>query len=260
MFDPHTDALWYYNVKTNESQWLPPLTYKDSRGVYHKLWADRLECRWRNFLTGKVCGCRFDTVRTYQHHRVTKHKWYCPACDFKNSALMFPNCWLCGNVLDGEGQRLDVEELERQELLKVQAQSELISQRKDLEEKQQRRKERRQQLAQIEKQKEKQRKSDVEAEDKARRKMLGGGGMGGMQMMKKSTSLPALMDGGEPEQNEDGSTPASMAAAPVAQIGGLGHTRIKHECDLAFPVSQVIINRGSQPIHAASNSHTNLHL
>ena len=178
MFDPHTDALWYYNVKSNESQWLPPLRYKDRRGMYHKLWDDKLECRWRNPQSGKVCGCRFESVRAYQHHRIGRHKWYCPACDFKNSALVFPNCWMCGNVLDGDGTRLDVEEIERQELLRVQAEAELESQRREQEEKKQRRIERKAQLLAIEKAKEKARKAELENEERARRKMLGGGTTG----------------------------------------------------------------------------------
>lgn len=32
--------------------------------------------------------------------------WYCPACDFKNSGVLFPRCEACDNTLDPSGHDL----------------------------------------------------------------------------------------------------------------------------------------------------------
>ena len=98
MYDPLTDAFWYYNQKNKFSTWDCPLVLQRE-----------LICSWEGFETfgglpsSGRCRMVFDKVTNYQNHLRTAHTWYCSACETRCKGVCFPTCTLCGNALSGDG-------------------------------------------------------------------------------------------------------------------------------------------------------------
>ena len=96
MFDPVTNRFWYYQYKSGQNTYKCPLVFQKE-----------LVCRWQGYGSfggdEKRCTCVFSDMNDYQVHMLTKHKWFCPACDHKNSGLSFPVCTMCDNTVSGEG-------------------------------------------------------------------------------------------------------------------------------------------------------------
>lgn len=96
MFDPLTNRFWYYQYKSRQNTYRCPLVFQKE-----------LVCRWRGYgqFGGdeKICNCVFADMNDYQVHMMTQHKWFCPACDHKNSGLAFPVCSLCENTVSQDG-------------------------------------------------------------------------------------------------------------------------------------------------------------
>ena len=97
-FDPLTESFWYYNTATKHNTWQVPLEFQKD-----------LVCSWEGFPEAggephvQPCRCTFDTVDAYRNHMRQGHAWYCVACHQRNVGLVFPKCFLCGNVFNAEG-------------------------------------------------------------------------------------------------------------------------------------------------------------
>jgi hypothetical protein len=107
MFDPVFDAIWYFNPKTEQSQWDCPFSIQKD-----------LICHWNGFHeygglpSQGPCRQVFDNVTALHSHLRNAHKWFCEACEYKNHGMSFPVCQICENVLSGEGKS-GMKELER---------------------------------------------------------------------------------------------------------------------------------------------------
>ena len=107
MFDPVTFGFWYYNCKTGQNTWNCPVSLQSN-----------LVCTWEGYQcfgagpSQQLCRCVFGTVIEYQGHMRTAHKWFCMACDSKNTGMEFPVCGVCGNTLSEDGENA-VEILEK---------------------------------------------------------------------------------------------------------------------------------------------------
>ena len=77
-FDPYTNEFFYYNTKTNDSQWEP-----------QKLFKTRLFCDWPG------CSLRYKNTHGLHEHQRTAHLWKCTACCCSNVGLVFPYCAMC---------------------------------------------------------------------------------------------------------------------------------------------------------------------
>lgn len=98
MFDPLTYGFWYYNTRNHSNIWTCPVVFQHN-----------LVCKWEGFQEfggssgGGRCRCVFKTLIEYHGHIQTAHKWFCPACDSKNSGVVFPRCSLCENTFAESG-------------------------------------------------------------------------------------------------------------------------------------------------------------
>ena len=83
--DRRTHAFLYYNKKTGDSQWDPPL----EQDV-------KFQCNWEGCMQG------FMSARGLELHKEVSHQWECEACQTKNNINAFPNCVRCDNAREGE--------------------------------------------------------------------------------------------------------------------------------------------------------------
>lgn len=119
-YDPLTDSFWYYNKRNKRNTWECPLCFQrdmvcmwnggyvgaeytapapavvEKHGMYRKKGSEApvKECAAPSSM---CCRMVFDQVSNYHNHLRTAHKWYCPACETKNTAATYPKCMLCGN-------------------------------------------------------------------------------------------------------------------------------------------------------------------
>lgn len=97
-FDPLSESFWYLNARTMLNTWKCPLPFQRD-----------LVCAWDGFhefggmpSQGK-CRRVCSSVSDYHIH-LKSHKWYCPACDHKNTGVAFPRCSLCSNAIGFNGE------------------------------------------------------------------------------------------------------------------------------------------------------------
>ena len=99
MYDPLTEAFWYFERRMQRSMWKCPLIFQRN-----------LICSWEGYHAfgglphQKRCRCVFDNVAEYHGHLRDAHRWYCPACDHCNSGAVFPMCGLCENSMGEAGE------------------------------------------------------------------------------------------------------------------------------------------------------------
>lgn len=116
-FDPLTESFWYYNSVTKHNTWHVPLEFQKD-----------LVCHWEGYREHggmphtKPCRCAFDTIDAYRNHVRFAHAWYCVACLQKNTGIVFPTCFLCGNRYNEDG--IDGEQAIKNSVHKVRRQLE----------------------------------------------------------------------------------------------------------------------------------------
>jgi hypothetical protein len=116
-FDPLTESFWYYNSATKLNTWQVPLVFQKD-----------LVCHWDSYADYggephvKPCRCVFETIDAFRNHLRLAHSWYCVACHQRNSGLVFPTCFLCGNKFNVNG--VDGEKALRNSMHKVRRQIE----------------------------------------------------------------------------------------------------------------------------------------
>eukprot|EP01038_Epipyxis_sp_PR26KG_P015950 gene15950-21643_t len=111
-FDPLTDSFWYLNEVTKHNTWNCPLVFQGN-----------LVCHWDGYYdfgglpNHQACRCVFSNMVEYQGHLRSAHRWYCAACNHRNSGLVFPLCSLCGNKYNADG--MDGEKILRENIEKI---------------------------------------------------------------------------------------------------------------------------------------------
>lgn len=121
MYDPLTEAFWYYNQITKQNTWQIPVCFQNklicywsgfesaggisgSEIVSSQLFISHLQQSNYKSLPHIPCRCVFATVPEYYNHLRTMHSWYCVACFNKNPGLSFPVCTLCQNRYSEKGE------------------------------------------------------------------------------------------------------------------------------------------------------------
>ena len=97
LLDPFTNTFWYLNRRNTHSTWTPPPEFEQDLFCMWDPWPHPYESLSDS---NQPCRMVFKTVDQYQNHRRHAHNWICPACEVKNSSLLFPQCGVCANRLD----------------------------------------------------------------------------------------------------------------------------------------------------------------
>ncbi len=100
--DCHTNSIWYYHEKTNETRWEAPAEY-----------AGAFCCNYDDCFN-PICKASFASESELRTHRLEMHHWICKACAWTNRMMDFPTCIMCDNVYTENAINLKEEIVRRQ--------------------------------------------------------------------------------------------------------------------------------------------------